>query len=281
MAAQFWKYIPKTPSEKGAFAFIIIMGFSSLYYMLFVVHPTIFQEATPWYCIHLAFIAFEAMNVLGNFWYILSTDTTEGNVVLPSTLKAGWRYCTACEANFPPRSHHCHTCNRCILQRDHHCFFTGNCIGFANHRYYLCFTLHVAISGFYAVIMNADYTWAVLGGLSWTSLVSMALPIVSWILGLSETYTFAVAFLSAGCIIAFLLASALTGYHCLLIFNGQTTYERTHNVKQYNLGWMENVHRAVGENWIAACLFPFAPLKVKGDGFKFPQKGEFEDIKDM
>ncbi len=218
---------------------------------------------------------------MGSLWKTMSTDITSGSQVLPSVLKPGWKFCAVCEHNAPPRSFHCFICKKCVLRRDHHCIFTGNCIGHSNLRHFVTFLLYLSIAAFYCSYLNIDYTWDVLGGLTWRSVFTMIVPLVSWALGITETFTFGVAFISATCIFGFLLIFAFFVYHVMNIYRGQTTYESTNKLKDYDVGWRENFRQAFGANWTYAWLSSYIPSSLPGNGIEFPKKSLYENVKDM
>ena len=133
----------------------------------------------------------------------------------------------------------------------------------------------------YCNYLNIDYTWDIMGGITWRSLFTMMIPLVSWALGLTETFTFTVAFTSATCIFGFLLLAAFTFYHNMNIYHGQTTYERSHKIKEYDYGWQENFRQVYGSNWCYAWISPFIPSPLPGNGIDFSRKSIYENVKDM
>ena len=126
-----------------------------------------------------------------------------------------------------------------------------------------------------------DYTWEVLGGFSVKSVFTMVFPLMAWVFGLTETFTFAVAFVSALCVIGGLLLIAFTGYHLINLQSGQSTYERSHNIKDYDLGLAGNLREVFGTRWYLAWMSPWISSPLPSDGITFTKKRSFEDVKDM
>ena len=251
------------------------------FFELLIILPYIDAHKRGTYWLHVAAGIFIYINVMTSFVWTITTDTSSGNEVLPTVLKPGWRFCSACEANAPPRSLHCFFCNICVLKRDHHCMFTGNCIGHANHRYFLTMVFYFCVAALYCNFLNMDYTWEIIGEISLRSLFTMIVPLFAWMLGLTEAFTFGVAFISSTCLIGFFLLGALTAFHILNIYMGQTTWERSLKSREYDLGWKENVRHVFGVNWYVSWISPFIPSPLPGNGIEFMKRGAFENVKDL
>ncbi|KAK2139836.1 hypothetical protein LSH36_1591g00012 [Paralvinella palmiformis] len=277
---RFW---PKKLSDWGAFIFvqsgIHLVGF----YELLVILPYIDSDRSNTFWFHVCFGLCLYFNTISSFILVMRTDTTTSRdgVIMPSTLKPGWRFCSSCEANSPPRAYHCWCCDICILRRDHHCVFTGNCVGFANHRYFILLIFYIMVGALYCNYLNMDYTLEVLGGFGLKTVFTMFMPLFSWMLGLTQTFNFLVAFVSALCLFGFLLAAGLLFYHLINIYHGQTTYERGQNIREWDCGWKQNVRQVLGERWYLIWISPWIKSPQGGDGINFPKRGIFEDVKDL
>lgn len=235
--SKYRKYMPKVFGDVIAMSFtLIVMHFIALF-ELFVILPSIDGNMSSTFWLHTAAGLFLYGSIISCFILTIMTDATSGSTVLPSILKPGWRYCAACEANSPPRSYHCWACKICILRRDHHCMFTGNCIGHTNQRYFMTMIFYYWLAASYCTFLNMDYTWEILGGYNWKSIFTMIMPLMSWILGLSETYNFSISFVSSTCLIAFFLLATLFAYHMLNIMSGQTIHESAVKCKDFDRGW--------------------------------------------
>uniref|UniRef100_A0A3B3Q7B4 Palmitoyltransferase n=1 Tax=Paramormyrops kingsleyae TaxID=1676925 RepID=A0A3B3Q7B4_9TELE len=59
--------------------------------------------------------------------------------------------CPKCCSIKPERAHHCSICKRCIRKMDHHCPWVNNCVGENNQRFFVLFTMYIALISIYAL----------------------------------------------------------------------------------------------------------------------------------
>lgn len=153
-------------------------------------------------------------------------------------------------------------------------------MGHRNQRYFLTLLAYLTVSAAYTNYLNMDYTLEVLGGeLTAKAVLTMFLPMLSWTLGLAGAYTFAVSFISAICIVGLLLFVVLLVYHGRNVFFGQTCFEATNNIREFDLGVSENFRQIFGRNWHIAWISPFIVSPLPGNGVEFTTRNE--NIKDM
>lgn len=231
--------------------------------------------------LHILACSYIVMNIFGNILLIMRIDASGRSSFLPSIQKRDWKYCSECKLNSPPRSYHCETCKECVLKRDHHCAFTGCCIGYHNHRYYLVAVTYILIGGLYALAYQWEYCFTHMGGFGLSSLLSLLAPHLALVLGYLSAYGCLVSLIQiiGLLVVGMSLYLVVTQYSALL--QGQTQYERKHSITIYDLGWQRNIKEVLGTRWCLVWIFPTLPSPLPGDGLKFTQANEYEDVKNM
>jgi len=258
--------------------------FGSFFIVLFeflVVYPTYYEYYTPFFYWNVAFAVFVLFNIYGNLYKIMSVDASGRSSDLPSILKPQWKYCYICRLNSPPRSYHCTQCDACILKRDLHCVFAGCCIGYHNHRFYLFCLAYVCILCQYLVWWHWTFIWESLGGFSIFTVWYIVFPQFAIVLRQIGMWQFLLAGIMMSSIVILFLSINMLVSQLLLILRGQTQHEYMNSIRIYDLGPALNIQDVIGTRWMVAWACPFFKSPLLGDGLKFPDRKEFEQVKDL
>lgn len=242
--------------------YVIIMILLLLWLEFFEVIPLLFRHSKHLFVINLLVFFYIMINVTGNYYYLVTTDTSYKKIEAFSEERDGDFYCQSCEQNSPPRSHHCSFCDRCVMRRDHHCFFAASCIGHANARFFVVFNFFVFVGSAYVVVINLFYLHHNIGPLIPLSFeaICKVIPFLTvfklWT-GSVTLFYFLVVTVTWLCLIQVIGCSACFFFQMTLIFSGQTTYEWRHNIVIYDQGWKKNFQDICGRLWFLWWLFPF------------------------
>lgn len=280
-----WRHVrPKSWVDGASMLYCMGMVHAAYLYGEIAIAPWLvetYSVGTLKMCFYQLLALFFYVNVMGNIYMIITTNTSTTGKMLPTLLKPGWRFCYACEANSPPRSFHCWTCNKCILKRDHHCMFTSQCIGHYNYRFYFWLVFYGWCGTVFCWTMSMPYVWSLLGEFSIWKLSYFIFPLFCFMLQLISFYTAVVTFIT---LLSFIFSFALFGllcWHGSHIYKGQTTFESSHHIFDYDLGWRMNIVQSFGSKWYLTWVLPWLPSPIPGDGIDFQTKSTFESSKDQ
>ncbi|RXG68306.1 E3 ubiquitin-protein ligase [Armadillidium vulgare] len=83
--------------------------------------------------------------------------------------------CPKCCSIKPQRAHHCSVCQRCIRKMDHHCPWVNNCVGENNQKYFVLFTLYIALLSLHGLILGV-HQFIICVGNEWKECSSVSPP---------------------------------------------------------------------------------------------------------
>ena len=225
---------------------------------------------------------FILFNVIANMFYMILTDTSIFSLnkkLLPVVILKGWRYCSTCEVNCPPRSFHCHMCNKCILKRFNHCTFLGKCCGYLNARYYFLFVIYTWLGTIYCNFLNAEYIYEMMHGFSLKTVFVTLMPLFAWILGLVDNIRLITVFVNTTCLISFLILFFYLILNLKLIKTGQTWFEKANSIYFNNSKSLKtNIIETFGSNWYFTIFCPFIKHQLPGDGTHFEINESLKNI---
>ncbi|XP_065351094.1 probable palmitoyltransferase ZDHHC24 [Cloeon dipterum] len=259
------KIFPRKLSNLVAFWFLFLVIPIIFWFEIFIVLPTIHEPWSFGYLFHTIMGTFLLVNITSNLLAAVLVDPSiRGRMLEVPNPPDRWHLCAVCESFVPPRSWHCEDCGTCVLKRDHHCLFTACCIGHHNHRYFLVFLTHLFIATSYATYFNGSFVWRSWESFSWYSLLKLIFPMAVFLFdsSINQFYLTLYAINIAG--IAF--AGALLGYHLMMMYKGQVTYESANNVRIYDYGWKQNLKEILGERWYLTWIFPTLESKLPHNG---------------
>lgn len=101
--------------------------------------------------------------------------------------------CPKCSCLKPERAHHCSVCQRCIRKMDHHCPWVNNCIGENNQKFFVLFTLYIAVISCHAFFLAVNHFVGCINS-EWSrcSAGSPAVTVILLILLIFEALLFAI-----------------------------------------------------------------------------------------
>nr|XP_025716258.1 palmitoyltransferase ZDHHC7 isoform X1 [Callorhinus ursinus] len=128
--------------------------------------------------------------------------------------------CPKCCCIKPERAHHCSICKRCIRKMDHHCPWVNNCVGEKNQRFFVLFTMYIALSSVHALILcGLQFVSCVRG--QWTECSDFSPPVTVILL----------IFLCLESLLFFTFTAVMFGTQIHSICNDETEIERLKSEK--------------------------------------------------
>ncbi|CAG0886366.1 unnamed protein product [Cyprideis torosa] len=272
-----WKEsLPKNLNDGLGFLFLLTIVIVTFVYEVKVVLPALLDPSTSTFIVPVAVAVGAAMllQIYGNFYHLVTTDTSSAHILVKSDQTDGWRLCYACEAMSPPRSSHCATCNSCILKREHHCLFSGCCVGHWNQRYFILFLFHLWMGAVYAAALNIAYFKTTFIFRSIFQILHFLFPLFL-ILFDDEPWSVFSCFMLSLTIGTSLFLGAMLLYHCKMMVRNVTSYDIKHSVDFWRIPGEKgnsiraNVELVMGRRWLAVLWNPWAQSPLPHDGVQW------------
>ncbi|XP_063181433.1 palmitoyltransferase ZDHHC3 isoform X1 [Chroicocephalus ridibundus] len=165
--------------------------------------------------------------------------------------------CPKCCSIKPDRAHHCSVCKRCIRKMDHHCPWVNNCVGENNQKYFVLFTMYIALISLHALIM-VGFHFLYCFEEDWTKCSSFSPP----------TTVILLILLCFEALLFLIFTSVMFGTQVHSICTDETGIERLKNQKptwEKTSGW-EGMKLAFGGAFSLAWFNPFSNLNCESPG---------------
>ncbi|XP_005041308.1 PREDICTED: palmitoyltransferase ZDHHC3 isoform X1 [Ficedula albicollis] len=162
--------------------------------------------------------------------------------------------CPKCCSIKPDRAHHCSVCKRCIRKMDHHCPWVNNCVGENNQKYFVLFTMYIALISLHALIM-VGFHFLYCFEEDWTKCSSFSPP----------TTVILLILLCFEALLFLIFTSVMFGTQVHSICTDETGIERLKNQKptwERISGW-EGMKLAFGGAFSLGWFNPFSDLSCK------------------
>ena len=91
MTAKLKAFLPKDSADYPAFFFMNASFISIALYELIHVLPTVDENSKFSFTFHFALGLFFFINVYGNYYMLIMTDSSTKGMILPTMLKENWR----------------------------------------------------------------------------------------------------------------------------------------------------------------------------------------------
>ncbi|KAJ8290845.1 hypothetical protein GJAV_G00018260 [Gymnothorax javanicus] len=162
--------------------------------------------------------------------------------------------CPKCCSIKPDRAHHCSVCKRCIRKMDHHCPWVNNCVGENNQKYFVLFTMYIALISLHALVL-VTFHFLYCFEEQWTNCSTFSPPATVILLIL----------LSFEGLLFLIFTSVMFGTQVHSICTDETGIERLkrETATWEKVGQWEGMKAAFGGAFSLAWLSPFTDLSCK------------------
>ncbi|KJH51690.1 DHHC zinc finger domain protein [Dictyocaulus viviparus] len=247
----------------------LLMAYSQFVVLLVLLHS--YRE--HWLHTGVNFVLFEFLTVLALVSHVKTMLTDPGSVPkgnateenierLQATEEFKVIYkCQKCCSIKPDRAHHCSVCDRCIRRMDHHCPWVNNCVGEANQKYFVLFTMYIALLSFHALYWSI-WQFVLCVGKEWQSCSNLGPP----------GTTIMLIFLMFEAILFAIFTSVMFGTQLSAICSDETAIEslkRGTEERQKVLSWKKNMQSVFGGPCSLRWLNPLVEPYVSKPAFEY------------
>ncbi|CAI5440296.1 unnamed protein product [Caenorhabditis angaria] len=156
--------------------------------------------------------------------------------------------CQKCCSIKPDRAHHCSVCERCIRRMDHHCPWVNNCVGESNQKFFVLFTMYIALLSCHALYWGI-WQFVKCVGVEWQGCSALGPP----------GTTLMLIFLLFESILFAIFTSVMFGTQISSIYSDETTIE---SLKSRNFDMEEN-EREKNDGWKNLQMVFGGPFSIK------------------
>ncbi|KAL2093047.1 hypothetical protein ACEWY4_010359 [Coilia grayii] len=162
--------------------------------------------------------------------------------------------CPKCCSIKPERAHHCSICKRCIRKMDHHCPWVNNCVGENNQRFFVLFTMYIAIISAHALGLSG-YQFVTCVRVQWNECSDFSPPVTVMLM----------IFLCLEALLFLTFTAVMFGTQIHSICNDETEIERLKSERptwERRLRW-EGMRAVFGGKPSLLWINPFAGLRLR------------------
>ncbi|KAL4630239.1 hypothetical protein GN956_G16094 [Arapaima gigas] len=162
--------------------------------------------------------------------------------------------CPKCCSIKPERAHHCSICKRCIRKMDHHCPWVNNCVGEKNQRFFVLFTMYIALISTHALALSGFQFFTCIK-VQWNECSDFSPPVAVML----------VVFLCLEGLLFLTFTAVMFGTQIHSICNDETEIERLKNEKprwERRMRW-EGMKTVFGGQPSLLWINPFAGLDLR------------------
>ncbi|KAJ8252581.1 hypothetical protein COCON_G00218930 [Conger conger] len=172
--------------------------------------------------------------------------------------------CPKCCSIKPERAHHCSICKRCIRKMDHHCPWVNNCVGENNQRFFVLFTMYIALISTHALVLSG-FQFFTCVKVQWSECSDFSPPVAVMLM----------IFLCLEGLLFLTFTAVMFGTQIHSICNDETEIERLKNEKptwERRVRW-EGMKTVFGGQPSLLWINPFAGLRLRRLLMTRPRRG--------